>query len=131
MKERSIEALVDVAATANFISLGAGRQLVLSIVADENMIQPVNSGSKCIHGMVEEADIEFEDWKGQATLTMVDTDDHDVVLGMDFMRHAHAIPMFQSNSVLLLGWRNTQNLFYLCIMSKPLRWKFLSSLRIR
>ncbi|KAK2999831.1 hypothetical protein RJ639_022585, partial [Escallonia herrerae] len=92
IKRRNIEALVDVGATTNFIDLGAVKQLGLSIVADKSMIQPVNSWSKCIHGMVEDSDIEFGDWKGHATLTMLDTADHDVMLGMDFMRDAHAIP---------------------------------------
>ncbi|KAK3025456.1 hypothetical protein RJ639_041342, partial [Escallonia herrerae] len=55
---RSIEVLVEIGGNANFMVLGAVKQLGLQIVADDGMIKSANSGAKRVHGMVEDADVE-------------------------------------------------------------------------
>lgn len=97
------KALIDTGATHNFVSVEEAKRLDLKVKQDKGWSKPVNSEAKPIHGVVHNADIAIGGWTGQVEFSVIEMDDHPMMLGMDFLRKSLAIPIPHMATMLLLS----------------------------
>ncbi|XP_028072148.1 DNA damage-inducible protein 1-like [Camellia sinensis] len=95
-------ALVDTGATHNFVSTEEAKRLGLKMKEDKGWSKPVNTKAKPIQGVVRSADMTIGSWIGQVEFSVIEMDDHSIILGMDFMR---------KNNVMLVPHAATMSLF--------------------
>ncbi|GMP84440.1 hypothetical protein CsSME_00037971 [Camellia sinensis var. sinensis] len=96
-------ALVDTGATHNFVSIEEAKRLGLKMKEDKGWSKPVNAEAKPIQGLVRSADMAIGTWTGQVELSVIEMDDHPMILGMDFMRKNNVMPVPHTATMLLLA----------------------------
>lgn len=85
--------MVDTGATHNFISGEEAKRLGLQLAKDTSKMKAVNSEARPIHGVAKDVELRIGGWKGTTFLSVVPLDDFQVILGMEFLSAAKAIPM--------------------------------------
>ena len=83
--------------------LEEAKRLGLKVKQDKGWSKAVNAEATPIHGVVRCADIAIGDWLGQAGFSVIEMDDHPMILGMDFMRKARAMPIPHLGSMVLMS----------------------------
>ena len=83
--------------------LEEAKRLGLKVKQDKGWSKAVNAEATPIHGVVRCADIAIGDWLGQAEFSVIEMDDHPMILGMDFMRKAQAMPIPHLGSMVLMS----------------------------
>lgn len=83
-----VKVMVDTGATHNFIAEDEAKALGLGVLNDGSRIKAVNSEAKKVAG-VAQVDLEVGEWRGPCTFMVVPLDDFRVILGMEFLIHAH------------------------------------------
>ncbi|CAL5339529.1 unnamed protein product [Camellia sinensis] len=96
-------AFVDTGATHNFVSTGEAKRLGLKVKEDKGWSKPVNAKATPIQGLVRSADMTIESWTGQVEFTVIEIDDHPIILGMDFMRKNNVMPVPHAATMLLFA----------------------------
>ncbi|KAA0060648.1 uncharacterized protein E5676_scaffold18G00170 [Cucumis melo var. makuwa] len=85
--------MVDSDATHNFITEAEARHLRLRWEKDSERMKVVNSVVLSIIRLVKQTKIKMGGWKGPVDFVVVQMDDFDVVLGMEFLLEHQVIPM--------------------------------------
>ncbi|GMI94553.1 hypothetical protein HRI_003124600 [Hibiscus trionum] len=96
-------ALVDTGATDTFISPTEARRCGLVVAKGVGQMKAVNSVASSICGNSKEVRIKLGPLEGNVNFTVTPMDDFDVVLGLDFMTSAQAIPVPAAGCLMLLG----------------------------
>ncbi|KAF2323505.1 hypothetical protein GH714_035831 [Hevea brasiliensis] len=89
---KAARALVDTGATNNFIADMAPLQFHLNMQEDTGKIKVVNSKATNIVGVAHRVLCQMGSWNGEIDFTVIPLDDFDVVIGMEFLKKARAIP---------------------------------------
>lgn len=100
---KSTCAMLDTGATHNFVSDREARRLGLKLEKDPSRMKAVNSVARPIAGQAKGVSIKLGSWEGKTNLMAVPLDDFHVILGMEFLQNAQAIPMPFLNAVCITG----------------------------
>ncbi|KAF2282493.1 hypothetical protein GH714_044032 [Hevea brasiliensis] len=100
---KAARALVDTGATDNFIADRAALQFQLNMQEDTGKIKAVNSKATNIVGVARRVSCQMGPWNGEIDFTVIPLDDFDVVIGMEFLKKARAIPIPIADCLLLMG----------------------------
>ncbi|MFQ6662836.1 hypothetical protein Gotur_030558 [Gossypium turneri] len=84
-------ALVDTRASDLFISGKAAKKLVLSIKKSNKNIKTVNFEEASTVGVVRNVELQIDEWKGNEEFKVIQLDDYDYVLGLNFLDKIQAI----------------------------------------
>ena len=87
---RATRALVDTAATHNFIAESEAKRLGLTLEKDTSKIKAVNSVAQPVVGVAKGVTIAVGPWSGTANFTAATIDDFKVILGIDFLASSKA-----------------------------------------
>ncbi|XP_043813663.1 uncharacterized protein LOC110612552 [Manihot esculenta] len=98
-------ALVDTGATNNFIADSFVSRFELKIKEDKGKIKAVNSKAQNTVGVAQSVAYEIGPWKGEVNFTVTPLDDFDVVIGMEFLKTARAVPIPSADCLILMGDR--------------------------
>ncbi|KAK9725073.1 hypothetical protein RND81_05G120500 [Saponaria officinalis] len=77
--------LIDSGATHNYVALRVAKDLGIRYTKSGGELKAVNSSSTPIYGVAYQVPIRLGKWKGRTKFMVVDMDDEDVVLGMEFI----------------------------------------------
>uniref|UniRef100_A0A2C9WGC9 Aspartic peptidase DDI1-type domain-containing protein n=1 Tax=Manihot esculenta TaxID=3983 RepID=A0A2C9WGC9_MANES len=100
---KSTRALIDTGATDNFVADSVATRFKLRVQVEKGKIKAVNSEALNTVGVAHAVSCEMGPWKGELTFTVTPLDDFDVVIGMDFLKKARAVPVPAANCLLLMG----------------------------
>jgi len=103
VKGKRLAALIDTGATHSFVSRKTARSFGKKTKTEKesSAFKAVNSPIKVVDGLLKDVQIRVGSWFGKLDLRVVDMDDHSMVLGLDFMRLAQAIPMMDRDLLLI------------------------------
>ncbi|KAF2303396.1 hypothetical protein GH714_017891 [Hevea brasiliensis] len=90
-------------ATDNFIANRAALQFQLNMQEDKGKIKAVNSKATNIVGVARRVSYQMGSWNGEIDFTVIPLDDFDVVIGMEFLKKALAIPIPIVDYLVLMG----------------------------
>uniref|UniRef100_A0A803L166 Eukaryotic translation initiation factor 3 subunit G N-terminal domain-containing protein n=1 Tax=Chenopodium quinoa TaxID=63459 RepID=A0A803L166_CHEQI len=82
---KASKALVDTGATHNFVTLKEATRLGLKFTKKRGSLKTVNTIPASIHGVARGVPLQLSEWKGAVDFTVVDMDDFNLVLGLEFM----------------------------------------------
>nr|VVW92636.1 unnamed protein product [Nymphaea colorata] len=99
-------AMVDTGATHNFISEEEVGRLGLTRGKGESRVKAVNSEARPIYAIVRDAVVKIEGWSGRANFSVVQTDDFQMILGMEFLCASKMVPMPHLRSVSIMDERH-------------------------
>ena len=105
-----VAALVDTGSSHNFISERTTKRLHRKPECCEVLVKVVNSVVEQTMGVVFSTSLEVGDWIVTLDLIVTPMDNHNVVLGQDFLNQAQEIPMPQMNNLMFMNESRT------CIM---------------
>ncbi|KAF2294337.1 hypothetical protein GH714_009417 [Hevea brasiliensis] len=100
---KAARALVDTGATDNFIANTTALQFQLNMQEDTGKIKAVNYKAANIVGVAHRISCQMGSWNGEIDFTVIPLNDFDVVIGMEFLKKAQAIPIPIVNCLLLMG----------------------------
>lgn len=83
--------MVDSGATHNFMSEDIARNIGLKFIPVQDQMKAVNSPPDFVIGVAEKVDVTLGEWKGKVDFIVVQINDYEVVLGMEFMKKFEAI----------------------------------------
>ncbi|GMJ04647.1 hypothetical protein HRI_004133900 [Hibiscus trionum] len=96
-------ALVDTGATNSFITPEEAERCNLTVTEGVGRIKAVNSATAAICGVSKGVKSRIGHWEGKINFTVALMDDFDVVLGMNFMVAAKAVPVPSAKCVMFQG----------------------------
>ncbi|KAK8646204.1 hypothetical protein V6N13_119998 [Hibiscus sabdariffa] len=99
---KASRALVDTGATYTFISPKEAKRCGLTITKDVGQMKVVNLATSSICGSAKKVVVKLGPWEANIDFTVTSMDDFDVVLGLDFMTSAQAIPVPAASCLLFL-----------------------------
>ena len=102
---KTMSVMVDTSATDTFISPEEAKRYDLKMTKDCGQMKAVNSPASTISGSSKNVMIELGPWEGGINFMISLMNDFDVVLGLDFMIAAQAIPIFTISCLLFFGER--------------------------
>uniref|UniRef100_A0A803N6J6 Uncharacterized protein n=1 Tax=Chenopodium quinoa TaxID=63459 RepID=A0A803N6J6_CHEQI len=82
---KASKALVDTGATHNFVTLKEATRLDLKFTKKRSSLKTVNTIPAPIHGVARGVPLQLSEWKGTVDFIVVDMDDFNLVLGLEFM----------------------------------------------
>ncbi|PPS15060.1 hypothetical protein GOBAR_AA05539 [Gossypium barbadense] len=82
---RNGSALIDTGVSDLFISEKAAKKLGLSIKKSNRKIKTINSEEGPTVGVVREVELQISEWKGKEEFEVIQLDDYDYVLGLNFL----------------------------------------------
>ncbi|XP_059627177.1 transketolase, chloroplastic-like [Cornus florida] len=100
---KAVQALVDTSATHNFITPKEAQRLGLEMRKTEGWIKAVNSDEARVNRVCKEVELCMQGWKGKADFQVVEMDDHDMVLGLEFMDRNNVAPLPCFSALMILG----------------------------
>ena len=103
MKGKKFAALVDTGATHSFLSRKAAKSFGKKTKMEKewSAFKAINSNIRAVDGVLKDTQIKVGSWFGKLDLRVVDMDDHFMVLGLDFMDLAQAMPMVDRDILLI------------------------------
>jgi len=96
------QALVDTGATHNFVTEDEARRLGLRWTKGDGWLKAANARAQPLNGVARGVRLRLGTWEGQVNFSVAPMDDYKIVLGMDFLQQATAIPMPSFNTVCIL-----------------------------
>ncbi|RVW96014.1 RNA-directed DNA polymerase-like [Vitis vinifera] len=90
---KATKALVDTGAIHNFVSEDEAKRLELQASKKGGWLKAVNSTAKPSHGVARGVTMHIGSWKGRVNFTVAPMDDFKMVLRMDFLQKAKAVPL--------------------------------------
>ncbi|XP_022745098.1 uncharacterized protein LOC111295720 [Durio zibethinus] len=103
LNEKTTRAMVDTGATDTFITPKEAKRCGLKVNKDYGQMKAVNSPAFAISGSSKNVMTKLGPWEGKVDITVSPMDDFDVVIGLDFMMLAQAIPIPAASCLLFLG----------------------------
>jgi len=109
VKGKKFAALVDTGATHSFLSRKATKSFGKKTKMEKewSAFKAINSTIREVDGVLKDTQVKVGSWFGKLDLRVVDMDDHSMVLGLDFMELAQAIPMVDWDILLITAEGNT------------------------
>jgi len=103
VKGRKFVALVDMGATHSFLSRKAAKSFgkKTKMGKEWSAFKAINSTIRAVDGVLKDTQVRVGPWFGKLDLRVVDMDDHSMVLGLDFMELAQAMPMVDRDILLI------------------------------
>ncbi|XP_077242396.1 uncharacterized protein LOC143882895 [Tasmannia lanceolata] len=96
-------AMIDTGATHNFVSEQEAKRLALKLEKDDWKMKAVNSEARPVTGKARSVPIKIGAWSGTTNLMAVPLDDFHIILGIEFLNQAKAVPMPYLNSLCMFG----------------------------
>ena len=89
--------MVDSSKTHNFMNEDISRRIGLKFVPVQAQMKAVNSPPDSVIGVAEKVDVTIGEWTGRVDFTIVQIDDYEAILGMEFMKQFEAmvVPHFK------------------------------------
>lgn len=100
---KATRAMVDTGATHNFVAEPEAKRLGLRLEKDSSKIKAVNSAARAVHGTAKAVPIEMGKWSGRTNLMAIPMDDFQVLLGLELLFEAKAVPMPYLESLCMFG----------------------------
>ncbi|KAF2303476.1 hypothetical protein GH714_018708 [Hevea brasiliensis] len=100
---KATRALIDTGATNNFVVDKMASRFKLNIQEDVGKIKAVNSKALNTVGIARRASCQMGPWKVEINFTVSPLDDFDVVISMEFLKQARAIPILATDYLILMG----------------------------
>ncbi|XP_050374592.1 uncharacterized protein LOC126792152 [Argentina anserina] len=97
--------MIATGATHNFISEMEALRLGLEYEKDMGHMKAVNSSPSPTVGLSKGVRLKLGNWEGKTDLVVVQMDDFNVILGMEFMLGNKAIPIPNAQNLLVMGER--------------------------
>ena len=109
VKGRKFAALIDTGATHSFLSRKVAKSFGKKIMMEKewSAFKAVNSNIRAVDGVLKGTQIRVGSWFGKLDLRVVDMDDHSMVLGLDFLDLAQAMPMMDRDILLITAGGKT------------------------
>lgn len=99
---KEVRALVDSGATNNFLDVKEAQRLGVTFSKQAGWLKAANSQPKAICGTARDVKLSIGEWSGDVNFSVVEMDDYPIVLGMDFLDRAKAVPLPFSNTMLIM-----------------------------
>ncbi|XP_054800138.1 uncharacterized protein LOC129304486 [Prosopis cineraria] len=99
---KSAFAMLDTGASHNFMEAEEAKRLGIQLNKGEGTIKAVNSPAKQVLGIAKDVKVKIGDWQGTLDFTIVPMDDFKVVLGLAFFCKAHAFPIPEAKSMVVI-----------------------------
>ena len=99
--QRTLWALIDTGADANYINEGTTKSLGLTWTSLKGHFKGVNGEWKEVTGEAKGVPIQIRSWIGNASFSIVPLDDYEMVLGMEFIDHIQPV-IVPSNYTLVI-----------------------------
>ncbi|XP_054805380.1 uncharacterized protein LOC129308324 [Prosopis cineraria] len=102
IQDKSASAMLDTGASHNFMEAEEAKRLGIQLNKGEGTIKAVNSPAKQVLGIAKDVKVKIGDWQGTLDFTVVPMDDFKVVLGLAFFCKAHAFPIPEAKSMVVI-----------------------------
>ncbi|XP_054793649.1 uncharacterized protein LOC129299213 [Prosopis cineraria] len=99
---KSASAMLDIGASHNFIEAEEAKRLGIQLSKGEGTIKAVNSPAKQVFGIAKDVKVKIGDWQDTLDFTVIPMDDFKVVLGLAFFCKAHAFPILEAKSMVVI-----------------------------
>jgi hypothetical protein len=90
---RMMQSLVDLGTSDNFLKTKVVKELGLTVSPCEAMVNTMNSKEKVVVGFASSVHIWLDKWEGWVNFTVIPMDEFEVILGKEFLRRTHSVPM--------------------------------------
>jgi hypothetical protein len=98
---KDVNAMLDSCATHTFVADRLVKELGLRLSDSYTSMKAVNSKAQRIAGMSYDVPITLDQWRGKQDVLVVNLDDYDIILGLDFLRKAKIVLMSYLNGVMI------------------------------
>ncbi|KAL2898037.1 Retroviral-like aspartic protease 1 [Bienertia sinuspersici] len=106
MNEVPTRLLVDMRASHNFLARREAKALGVKFTKVDGKVKSFNSRSMPVYGRAWDVSIRLGNWKGKIDFLVIDIDDEDVVLGMEFL--AKVRPFTVSDGMLTITSKGSE-----------------------
>ncbi|KAL9269612.1 Cationic amino acid transporter 1-like protein [Drosera capensis] len=106
LEGKETKPLVDTGATHNFLDFKEAERLGIKCTKRAGLVKVANSSPQEIHGVARDVEVNIGTWTGHLKFYIVPLDSYKIVLGMDFMDKAKAMPLPPANTMFLLEGEN-------------------------
>uniref|UniRef100_A0A803KR17 Eukaryotic translation initiation factor 3 subunit G N-terminal domain-containing protein n=1 Tax=Chenopodium quinoa TaxID=63459 RepID=A0A803KR17_CHEQI len=104
---KASKALVDTGATHNFVTLKEATRLGLKFTKKKGSLKTVNTIPAPIHGVARGVPLQLSEWEGAVDFTVVDMDDFNLVLGLEFMDSVRPFTFEEDGSLTIKKGQGT------------------------
>uniref|UniRef100_A0A803N5J7 Uncharacterized protein n=1 Tax=Chenopodium quinoa TaxID=63459 RepID=A0A803N5J7_CHEQI len=104
---KASKALVDTGATHNFVTLKEATRLGLKFTKKKGSLKTVNTIPAPIHGVARGVPLQLSEWEGAVDFTVVDMDDFNLVLGLEFMDSVRPFTFEEDGSLTIKRGQGT------------------------
>jgi hypothetical protein len=98
---KDVNAMLDSSATHTFVADRLVKELGLQLSDSHTLMKAVNSKAQRIAGMSYDVPITLDQWRGKQDMLVVNLDDYDIILGLDFLQKAKIVLMSYLNGVMI------------------------------
>uniref|UniRef100_A0A803N278 Eukaryotic translation initiation factor 3 subunit G N-terminal domain-containing protein n=1 Tax=Chenopodium quinoa TaxID=63459 RepID=A0A803N278_CHEQI len=124
---KASKALVDTGATHNFVTLKEATRLGLKFTKKRGSLKTVNTIPAPIHGVARGVPLQLSEWKGAVDFTVVDMDDFNLVLGLEFMDSVRPFTFEEDGSLTI---KRGQGAWSVPVAREEAEAKMLSSIQL-
>ena len=96
------KALIDTGASDVFITGDLAQKLGLKVEATSGTMKAVNTAPKPLIGIARQTNIKIGEWEGLADICVVEMDDYDIVLGLEFLEDHLNAAIFPRDETMLI-----------------------------
>jgi len=98
---KDVNAMLDSGATHTSVADRLVKELGLRLSDNHTSMKALNSKAQRIVGMSYDVPITLDQWRGKQDVLVVNLDDYDIILGLDFLRKAKIVLMLYLNGVMI------------------------------
>jgi len=98
---KDMNAMLDSGATHTFMADRLVKELGLRLSDSHTSMKAVNSKAQRIAGMSYDVPITLDQWRGKQDVLVVNLDDYDIILDLNFVRKAKIVLMSYLNGVMI------------------------------
>jgi hypothetical protein len=98
---KDVNAMLDSGATHTFVADRLVKELGLRLSDNHTSMKALNSKAQRIVGMSYDVPIMLDQWRGKQDVLVVNLDDYDIILGLDFLQKAKIVLMPYLNGVMI------------------------------
>ena len=101
VNEQPINVMLDSGVTHIFVSNQLVKDLGLRLSSNRNFMKAINPKAQKIVSMSYDVLIMLDQWRGNQDVLVVNLDDYDIILSLDFLRKAKIVLMPYLNGVII------------------------------